>query len=402
LDLAPVLPRPLRIACVTETWPPEVNGVAMTIARLVEGLVARGHDVQLLRPRQAGEAAAAPPQERLRQVLVRGLPIPRTAGLRMGLPCRRALERLWTRERPELVHIATEGPLGWSALQAATALGLPVSSDFRTNFHAYSAHYGIGWLRRPIMGYLRRFHNATRCTMVPTEALRAELERAGFRNVQVVARGVDVHRFDPARRSEALRAQWGAGPGDLVAACVGRLAPEKNLGVALAAFAAVARANPRAKLVFVGDGPMRDALRARCPQAVFAGQRTGDDLGAHYASADLCLFPSVTETFGNVTTEAMASGLAVVAFDHAAAGRLLRTGVNGALAPLGDADAFVAAAAGVAADASRCRALGAAARATALGLGWDGVVARFEAQLAGVLRAPEPPPRASALEAPSA
>ncbi len=384
--MLPALPRPLRIACVTETWPPEVNGVAMTIARLVEGLRARGHVVQLVRPRQAADGPAAPAAERLEQVLVRGMPIPRYAGLRMGLPCRRTLLRLWERARPDVVHIATEGPLGRSALQAAGALGLPVCSDFRTNFHAYSAHYGLGLLRRPIMAYLRRFHNATHCTMVPTEALRAELAGAGFRDVAVVARGVDVQRFDPARRSEALRAQWGAAPDDLVAACVGRLAPEKNLELVLAAFAAIARTSPRARLVFVGDGPMRDELRRRCPGAVFAGQRTGDELAAHYASADLFLFPSVTETFGNVTTEAMASGLAVVAFDYAAAARFVRSGINGALAPFGDAAAFVAAARRTAADLAHCRALGAAARTTALGLDWDGVVARFEDVLAGVMR----------------
>jgi glycosyltransferase involved in cell wall biosynthesis len=227
--------------------------------------------------------------------------------------------------------------------------------------------------------------------------MQAELAGAGFRNLSVVPRGVDVHRFDPARRSDALRAQWGAGPGDLVALCVGRLAPEKNLDLALAAFTAIVRASPRAKLVFVGDGPLREALRLRCPQAVFAGQRLGDELAVHYASADLFLFPSVTETFGNVTTEAMASGLAVVAFDHAAAARFVRSGHNGALATIGDGAAFVAAAAAVAADLPRCRALGAAARRTALGLGWDGVVTRFEGVLAGVLRAPRMQPLTASL-----
>ncbi len=386
LDLHPALQRPLRIACVTETYPPEVNGVAMTIARLVEGLRRNQHDVQLVRPRQASDTEGCA-EERFHEVLVRGVPIPRYAGLRMGLPCKRALMRRWRHARPDVVHIATEGPLGRSALQAAMALGLPVCSDFRTNFHAYSRHYGLGWLRSPIIGYLRRFHNATGCTMVPTDALRADLEGEGFRNVAVVARGVDVHRFTPARRSEALRAQWGARPDDLVVVHVGRLAPEKNLDALIAAFDAIRQRDARARLVFVGDGPMRDALRTRCPHAVFAGQRGGDDLCAHYASADLFLFPSVTETFGNVTTEAMASGLAVVAFDYAAAARFIRTDINGALVPFDDTPAFVAAAARVAADLARCRTLGAAARETSLALDWDGVVARFESVLATVMRA---------------
>jgi glycosyltransferase involved in cell wall biosynthesis len=375
--------RALRIACVTETYPPEVNGVAVTIAQVVQGLRARGHRVRVVRPRQAADARAAAAGD---DVLARGVPIPRYAGLRMGLPCRRALMRLWRAERPDLVHIATEGPLGHSALQAARALGVPTSSDFRTNFHAYSAHYGIGWLRRPIMAYLRRFHNAAGCTMVPTAALHRELEADGFRNVSVVARGVDTRRFDPARRSEALRAQWGARPDELVVGYIGRLAPEKNLEVLLRAFDAVRAARPDARLVFVGDGPMRAELQARCPQAVFAGQRIGDDLAAHYASADMFLFPSATETFGNVTTEAMSSGLAVVAFDYAAAARFIRSGTNGVLVPFGDADAFVAAAARTAADLARCRALGAQARATARELDWEGVVAQFEGVVASVLR----------------
>ncbi len=376
--------RALRIACVTETYPPEVNGVAVTVAKIVEGLRAR-HHVQLIRPRQA-RADRPASSDGFEEVLMRGAPIPRYPGLRMGLPCRRTLVRLWTRERPDVVHIATEGPLGRSALQAARSLGLPVCSDFRTNFHAYSQHYGFGVLRTAIMGYLRRFHNATQGTMVPTDALRKELEADGFRNVTTVSRGVDLRRFDPARRSDTLRAQWGAGPDDLVVAYVGRLAPEKNLGVFIAAVDAIRQKNPRVKLLLVGDGPMNAELRTRCPDAVFAGQRTGDDLAAHYASADLFLFPSVTETFGNVTTEGMASGLAVVAFDYAAAARLIRHDVNGALVPFGDAAAFVATAQRVASDLAHCRAMGAQARVTALELDWSGVVAQFEQVLASVMR----------------
>ena len=367
MPILPGLARPLRIACVTETYPPEVNGVAMTVARLVQALRERGHDVQVVRPRQAGDAGGVSANGH-GDVLVRGMPIPRYEGLRMGLPCKRRLVRLWTRHRPDVVHIATEGPLGRSALLAARALGLPVCSEFRTNFHAYSRHYGLGFLRGAIIAYLRRFHNATQCTMVPTRALHDELAGEGFRNLRTVARGVDVRRFDPAHRSEALRAQWGAAPGDLVVTCVGRLAPEKNLDTLLVAFEAIRRTQPRARLVLVGDGPMRPSLQARCPDAVFAGQRLGDELAAHYASADLFLFPSVTETFGNVTTEALASGLAVVAFDYAAARRLIEDGVNGSLAPLADDAAFVAQAVRTAADLARCRALDAQARESVMAL----------------------------------
>ena len=130
----------------------------------------------------------------------------------MGLPAKRALASLWTFRRPDVVHIVTEGPLGWSALQAAAKLKLPVISDFSTNFHAYSDHYGVGWLKKPILAYLRKFHNRT-LTMVPTEPMRAELAALGFQRLRVIARGVDTPLFDPPAGSR-LRARWGAGPGD--------------------------------------------------------------------------------------------------------------------------------------------------------------------------------------------
>lgn len=386
MDVQPGLSRPLRIACVTETYPPEVNGVAMTVARLVQSLRARHHSVQVVRPRQASDVGATSADGHA-DVLVRGVPIPRYSGLRMGLPCMGRLMKLWKQQRPDVVHIATEGPLGRSALLAARALGLPVCSEFRTNFHAYSSHYGFGFLRKPIIGYLRRFHNAAQCTMVPTQALHDELQREGFRDLLTVARGVDVRRFDAAHRSPALRAQWGAGPDDLVVTCVGRLAPEKNLNTLASAFEAIRREQPRAKLVLVGDGPMRKELQARCPDAIFAGQRIGDDLAVHYASADVFLFPSVTETFGNVTTEAMASGLAVVAFDYAAAQRLIRHGENGALVRFADDAAFVATAARTAADLANCRELGARARASVMALDWDSIAAQVEGVMASVMRA---------------
>ena len=269
--------RSLRVAVVTETWPPEVNGVAATSARVVAELRDRGHELQVLRPRQQhGDTAADEPG--YAEVLMRGLPIPRYPQLKMGLPSRRTLLRLWGLQRPDVVHIVTEGPLGWSALQAAQSLRLPVVSDFRTNFHAYSRHYGVAWLQRPIVGYLRKFHNRTACTMVPTEALRSELHAEGFENLRVVARGVDTGLFDPVHRSDELRRRWGAGPGDMVAVHVGRIAPEKNLDTLLAAHAAMQQRDPRLKLVFVGDGPSRAAMQQRCPQAHFAGLQRGQAL----------------------------------------------------------------------------------------------------------------------------
>jgi glycosyltransferase involved in cell wall biosynthesis len=382
-----------RLAVVTETYPPEVNGVAMSMARVVDGLNRRNHDVQLIRPRQSSSLMAKAPtgKPEIDEVLTKGLPVPLYPSLRMGVPSKRSLVKLWSLKRPDVVHIATEGPLGWSALQAAQHLALPVTSDYRTNFHAYGRHYRLGLLSKPIMSYLRKFHNRCDATMVPTEAMRALLAERGFERLQVVGRGVDAQRFDPARRSDAMRAGWGAGAGDLVMGYVGRLAPEKNLGVLLAAYEAVKAQRPDVKLVFVGDGPMRAELAARAPDAVFAGQRSGDDLAAHYAGLDLFLFPSLTETFGNVTTEAMASGCAVVAFESAAAGELIRSGVNGWLAGAGREADFVAAVLAATVDAAARRAVADAARATARRLDWGDITARFESVLEGAIRRALPP-----------
>lgn len=380
----------LRIAFVTETYPPEVNGVSMTVARVVEGMRARDHAVQLVRLRQHdGDVAAR--ADGYEEVLMRGLPIPRYPNLKMGLPQTRALLDLWSANRPDLVHIATEGPLGWSALRAARRLGLPVSSDFRTNFHAYAQHYGISLLKRPVLAYLRRFHSRTACTMVPTESLRRELTQQGFRDLSVVARGVDTVRFHPGKRSAELRRQWGVAERDTVAICVGRLAPEKNLTDLVAAFRAMRCIDARTKLVIVGDGPARQQLQTACPDAVLAGSRSGDDLAAHYASADVFLFPSLTETFGNVTPEAMASGLPVLAYGYAAAAQLIQSGENGLLAPYKSSRDFEQLAERLTADPGHARRMGVAARRSAERLDWDTVIGQVEALFARLARGGDAP-----------
>jgi glycosyltransferase involved in cell wall biosynthesis len=384
IEQLPARRRSLRLAIVTETYPPEVNGVALSLARLVEGLRERNHDVQLVRPRQ-GRADAAARDDGFAEVLTGGVPIPSYPDLKMGLPAKGLLVRQWTLRRPDIVHIVTEGPLGWSALQAAHKLRIPVCSDFRTNFHAYSGHYGIGWLKKPIAAYLRKFHNRTLLTMVPTDQMRAQLAALGFRNLRVLSRGVDTELFNPARRSEELRRQWGAAPAAPVILHVGRLAAEKNLETLVAAAARIRQARPDARLVLVGNGPEEARLRSRLPGAVFAGLQRGERLAAHYASADLFLFPSCTETFGNVTLEAMASGLPLVAFDYAAAAQHVRHGTHGLLAPFGQADEFVALASElVEAHDSRpeeFRAMGRESRRSAEALDWKAVVGRLESLL---------------------
>ena len=367
----------LNIAVVTETYPPDINGVAHTLSKIVQGLQARGHVIWLVRPRQPG-ADVATINSSYQEVLVRGLPIPFYKQLRLGLPAKRELLRLWSRQRPDIVHIATEGPLGWSALQVARKLKLPISTDFRTNFHAYSQHYGIGWLRGAILAYMKKFHNAAHATMVPTAQLEAELASSGFKRLSVVPRGIDTGLFSPNQRSAELRQSWGAGENDRVMIYVGRLAAEKNLGAVIQSYRGLKQQYPDIKLVLVGDGPMRNELQENHTDIIFAGFRVGVDLAQHYASADLFMFASKTETFGNVTIEAMASGLAVVAFRHAAAGELIVSGTNGMLADPADDHSFEVAAQALLHSPALMRSVGQQAWHTANNLGWPTVVEKTE------------------------
>ncbi|MCK9261383.1 MAG: glycosyltransferase family 1 protein [Azoarcus sp.] len=380
--------RQLRIAVVTETYPPEVNGVAMTTGRVVDGLLRLGHRVQLVRPRQGvGDHAAS--GEGFEEVLSRGLPIPKYNHLKMGLPARSALLRMWSLRRPDVVQVVTEGPLGWSAVAAARKLRLPVITEFHTNFHSYSRYYGMGWLKQPVEAYLRRFHNKGERCLAPTAELAGQLMSRGIRRVDVVARGVDTRLFAPPRRDPVLRATWGASDSTLVLVVVGRVAPEKNLGLAVRAFEALREKVSDVRLLFVGDGPARAGLQSGGDDLLFAGMRGGEDLAAHYASADLFLMPSVTETFGNVTTEALASGLPVIGFDYAAAAERVQTGHNGWLAALGDEPAFVEAVLRVGCDRELRLRLAENARASVIDADWGAIARQLAAVMEEVVEAHE-------------
>ncbi len=379
----------MRIAYVSETWPPEVNGVAMTASRTVAFLRGRGHQVDLVRPRQGkhAEASQEPPA-----IGVLGVPIPMYQDARFGVPAPWRLMRAWRALRPDLVHVATEGLLGYVAVKTAVSLGIPVTSDFRTRFDVYTRYYAPALLTRVVKAYLRDFHNRCELTFVPTEEMQQQLVREGFRHVEVSSRGVDCEALSPAHRSAALREKWdAAGP---VALYVGRLAREKNLALVFKAFDAIKDKAPRARLVLVGDGPLGAELKTRHADAIFAGTRRGDDLARHFASADIFLFPSLSETFGNVTLEALASGLAVIAYRSAAAAMHIRNGVNGLVVAPGDEVAFCEAAARLGENQLLRRRLGVAARQTAARLDWSQILAQFENALCRVARREPDPKRA--------
>lgn len=378
---------PMHIAYVTETYPPELNGVALTVARTVRGLRARGHALQLIRPRQPGE----PERNTDDEWRAPGMPIPMYPALRIGLPSVARLSERWSRLRPDIVHVATEGPLGWAAVRAARLLGLPVTSDFRTNFDEYSGHYGFGWMSTVVRSYLRHFHNGTDRTLVPTPATRTALLRKGYERLEVIGRGVDCAQFSPARRSATLRASWGATDSTPVLLYVGRLASEKNVPLAFRAYEAVRARVPNAKMVIVGDGPLRGRLQQQSPEAIFVGPQSGVALAQHYASADIFLFPSMTETFGNVTLEALASALLVVAFRSGAAAVHIEDCASGVVVDHGDDQGFVAGACALAQQFRWLAPMRQSARDAALQASWDAVISRFENFLADAAHALEAP-----------
>jgi glycosyltransferase involved in cell wall biosynthesis len=326
----------LHIELITETYPPEINGVALTVQALENGLKKLGHRVGLVRPEQMEES----PRHHQDLMLVEGAPIPRYPGLRFGLPAKKRLKARWSVQRPDAIYIATEGPLGWSAMRAARKLGIPVATGFHTRFDDYVGRYGAGFLSPWVLAWLRRFHNRGDATLVPTQELAESLTQQGFERVLRLPRAVDTEQFHPQWRSEKLRASWGLNKDDIAVLHVGRVAPEKNLELAVNAFRLLQQRMPTAKFIFVGDGPVRYSLETANPDFIFVGTQLGNALSQCYASADVFCFPSLSETFGNVTIEAMASGLAVCAFDYGAAHEYCRSLEHGFTAAFADEEAF--------------------------------------------------------------
>jgi glycosyltransferase involved in cell wall biosynthesis len=372
----------MRYAIVTETYPPEINGVALTVQGLEQGLRGRGHEVSLVRPRQVNEGADATGAEH--EFLVRGAPLPRYPGLRFGLPATRKLVAQWQESRPDAIYVATEGPLGWSALRAARRLGIPASTGFHTRFDQYMRDYGAAFLAQTALRWMRRFHNRADATLVPTRELQRFLQDHGFNDVVLLPRAVDTQLFDPARRDPALRAQWGVGEDGLVAIYVGRIAAEKNLDLAVRAFRELQKVRPDARFVWVGDGPARARIQHDNPDFVFCGIQRDEALARHFASGDLFVFPSHSETFGNVTLEAMASGVPTIAFDYGAAREHLRDEVHGAAIADGDDDGFVRAVVRIGSEPVLRAAMGRAGREAMAGLHPEQVAADFDALLQGL------------------
>lgn len=379
-DTAVMSDYPLYISLISETFAPETNGVANTLGHLLSGLRARGHRVQLVRPRQAADAGQIHDEQ---LILTRGWPLPGYPGLQWGQPALHKLLNRWRKQRPDVLYIATEGLLGLSALRAARRLRIPVVSGFHTNVHHYTAHYGAGLMTQALIHYLRWFHNRSQLTLVPCIGQKTDLARHHFERLELMSRGVDGQLFSPTKRCNKLRQAWGLSEGSIALLYVGRITPEKNFGLLATAYNALQARFPQQhlRLVIVGDGPHHNALQQLLPDAIFCGAQHGETLARHYASADLFLFPSASETFANVVLEALASGLGVVAFDRAGAAQHIRHGYNGALGITNDQQSFIEAACWMLEAPEHLRRARLNARKHAARQNWQTITEQFETHL---------------------
>jgi glycosyltransferase involved in cell wall biosynthesis len=301
----------VRLALFSDTYPPQMNGVSRTLERLVIAARERGATVRVFTTTEPELQHFDADEVRWNSVPFWAYPQVRLAAPRIFAA--RAALAAWA---PSIVHVATEFGVGLAGRSAAKALRTPLVTSYHTSFSAYAEFYKLGALAAGGWKYFRWFHSAAARTFTPTDAIRDEVVAHGFRNVGVWGRGVDGERFDPSFRSNEWRREHGIADDAMVVLYVGRIAKEKGLEHALRAMQQLAIDAPQIRFVFVGDGPYDAELRAAAPSsAIFTGRLNGVPLSTAYASSDVFLFPSVTDTFGNVLLEAMASGLVVVSAD---------------------------------------------------------------------------------------
>jgi glycosyltransferase involved in cell wall biosynthesis len=361
----------MRITLITETYAPQVNGVSRTLGQLVRHMTEAGDTMQVVHPDYGV------PSDQAEHVTMSSVSLPWYKDVRLPVPPFGKVKRAIDAFQPDLVHIATEATLGLSMLLHCRSRGYPVVSSFHTNWDHYSEHYRIGFARGIIWRYLKWFHDRMIETYVPSRPTIADLEKLGFRNLVLWPRGVDGELFHPDRSGrETVRQALGFTPEDIVVGHVSRLAPEKNIDYLAAALSIVAEARPNSRLLFVGDGPAKQGLEAKMgPHAKFAGYRSGGDLADHYAASDIFAFASVTETFGNVVLEAMASGLPVVAIRAGGVGDIVISGSNGLLMEPGDPPAkFADAVIQIIDDPSLRRELAESARSYAISQTWAAIM----------------------------
>jgi phosphatidylinositol alpha 1,6-mannosyltransferase len=351
----------VRVAIVTESFLPQVNGVTNSVLRVLEHLRRQGFPALVVAPGNGPDQHEGTPVVR-----VPAVDLPVVSSLPIGVPTRKVLAAL-ADFGPDVVHLASPFVLGARGLSAARRLGVPTVAVYQTDVAGFAGSYGLGLTARAAWRWTRRLHTLADRTLAPSTWAVDALREHGVPRVFRWARGVDTNLFRPSRRDDRLRAEL-APNGELLVGYVGRLAPEKQV----TRLAALADA-PGVRVVVVGDGPDRDELRERLPGAAFLGFRTGEPLATAYASLDVFVHPGPHETFCQAVQEALASGVPVIAPDAGGPRDLIRPGRTGYLLPPQNADAFGAGlrdAVTALRDADLRAAFGAAARRSVLGRSW--------------------------------
>jgi phosphatidylinositol alpha 1,6-mannosyltransferase len=355
----------MRVVIVTESFPPDINGVAHSVLRTAEHLVRRGHQPLVIAPAPAVPLNAPDPCPVVR---VPALPLPGYPQVRLALPSRR-LEQLIAGHRPDIVHLASPFVLGARAMAAAERLGLPAVAVYQTDLAGYARAYraGSGLGEAAAWRRIRAVHGAAARTLAPSTPAAQDLTAHGVPRVRLWPRGVDSVRFHPRHRDQALHSTL-APEGEVLVGYVGRLAPEKRVDL-LSGVCAL----PGVKLVVVGEGPSEPALRQALPGAVFLGRREGDELAAVFASLDLFVHTGPMETFCQTIQEAMASGVAVVGPAVGGPLDLVAHRRTGLLVQPRDVRAVTEAVAALAADPALRERYGAQARREVAGRTWESV-----------------------------
>jgi glycosyltransferase involved in cell wall biosynthesis len=367
---------PLRLVLVASSYNYIKDGVALTLNRLVAFLEKNGVEVLVFAP--VGSSPAFEHAGTLIPVPSFALPARPEYRFAYRLPAD-AVARL-KEFRPHLMHLAlAPDGLGYSAIRTARRLGIPLVASCHTRYETYLKHYWyIRWVEGPLKSYLRRAYDAAREVYVPSESMAEALRNEGVSApLKLWPRGVDTARFNPGKRSNAWRARHGFSDGDVVVTFVSRLVREKALDTLVTALQRLKARGAAHKVLIVGDGPERAWLETRLPGAVFTGFLHGEALAEAYAAADVFAFPSLTETFGNVTLEAMASGLPSVCADATGSRSLVVEGVTGYLVAPGNTEDFASRLAALVTDTGLRQAMGASAREHSLAYGWDECLLRL-------------------------
>ena len=358
----------LKITLVTETFPPEINGVALTLEKLHNFLNLSGHRPSVIRPRRFSETK--------KPELVQGFPIPMYPKLRFGIGSPLRLYQTIKNKMPDIIHLATEGPLGLACLGIAKSLRIPVVSSLHTIFDLYANDYKMGFLSSGISHYLRWFHNQTEATFAPSNACLQRLQTLGYKNTKIWTRGVDTGLFNPTQKDFNFKSKIGLTEKDILLLYVGRLAPEKNIGALLETFkkakTTLSRQSKNLFLALVGTGPLVEhSDLEKTNGIILPGELRGNHLAQWYASADVFVFPSTSETFGNVILEAQASGLPVLCLNSQATQERITNHHDGILAA--NIEEFESQIIDLCADKSKRAFLGKNATQTAKSQKWDDI-----------------------------